>query len=59
METNQVECDRIIHLDLFRRKTDSVHEKGKQKEKEIGERTPLPFPERFELRGESYRCSEM
>jgi hypothetical protein len=59
MGINQVEWYRMIHLDLFRRKADSVHEKEKQKEKEIGEGTPLPFPEQFELKGECHRCSEM
>jgi hypothetical protein len=31
----------------------------KNKNKEIREKTSLPFPERFELRGESHHCSEM
>jgi hypothetical protein len=33
--------------------------KEKQKQKDIGEGTVLPFPERFELRGEISRWSEI
>jgi hypothetical protein len=49
---------RLNHFNS-RNEYESVWRKEKQKRKEIGEGTSLPLPERFELRGESHRCSEM